>query len=519
MQQGITCHSIVDERSAGFVALGIAQQTHVPVALICTSGSALLNYAPAMVEAYYQHVPLLVISADRPTEWIDQGDGQCMNQKNVFANYCKGFWEYHESEQLNWHNKRVIAEAFHTATQMPFGPVHINIPLSEPLYGMTNATVKSPPPYRLSHNSFSPSQSLVNDIVQQLNTANKVMLIIGQQTPHEQLKQAVHTLSKLPQCAVLTETTANLFGNGFIDQIDRVLATISDKEIELFQPDIVISMGGMVVSKRLKAILRKGENTEHWHISTASKAPDTYQKLNWHIQADPIETLSQVSGQLKSNTQSTFSSNWQQKSSVASELHKQYLDQAPYSDLLVFDKLLSHLPDNTQLQLGNSTVVRYAQLFENNTHVSHYCNRGISGIDGCTSTAIGASMVNEKRTIFISGEIAFLYDNNALWNQAIPNDFLAIVINNGEGNIFKFIEGPDKFEETNKFIATQHSLSVKPLAEMHGFNYLSAKNISELEAAISQGYACTQKTILEVFTPGDVSPQMLRNYFKFLKQS
>ncbi len=519
---GIRCYSVVDERAAAFFALGMAQQLQKPVAAICTSGSALLNYGPAVVEAYHQRVPLLVISADRPIEWIGQGDGQAIDQKHVFRNFSKGYFELKESrshQNSSWYNERSTAEAFNLAAFEPQGPVHLNIPLSEPLYGVEAMVpqLTSLPTKGIQSELSAPAAS-IKELANQVSGRQKVMLLIGQLHENEALRSLVHSLSELEQVVVLTETTSNLFGNGFIDQIDNALATFTEEEKDAFSPDLLITMGGMVVTKRLKQFLRTGFQGLHWHIDPATSHMDTYQKLSYHVQASPLKVLEALVPLCTSAASANYRRIWLAKKQLAGERHRQYCASIAHSDLSVFRDVLKSIPEGSQLQIGNSSPVRYVQLFENKTGVTHYCNRGVSGIDGCTGTAIGASVVNERPTVLISGEISFLYDNNSLWNKAVPANFVAIVVNNSGGNIFRIIEGPDQFSEMNEFIETTHSLSVKPLAELHGFRYLSADSEDSLQQVLQQTFDHSTKTILEVFTSSTESPAVLKKYWRFLKE-
>ena len=518
--KGTKCYSIVDERSAGFFALGLAQQIQKPVALVCTSGSALLNYGPALVEAYYQRVPLLVISADRPLEWIGQGDGQAINQRMVFQNFSKSYFELKESREHNpssWHNERVVAEAYNLAHIHPQGPVHLNVPLSEPLYGLDKKTANLQSKPTITHQYTAPEPQALKTLTTTINQSEKVMLIVGQHHPDDQLTQALEQLSKLPQLTILTETSANLFGNGFIDQIDNVLATIGNDEKRLLAPTTLITLGGMVVSKRLKQFLRDNPVKDHWQIDPAPQHIDTYQQLSHHLLSIPLPVVQFLAKQAKPLDRSSFALQWKTKKQLAQTRHKSFLEKAPYSDLKVFEEILKRIPEKSLLQIGNSSPIRYVQLFNNVTGVAHYCNRGVSGIDGCTSTAAGAAVASKKPTVLISGDISFLYDNNGLWNNTIPNNFLASVINNGGGNIFRIIDGPDKFEEMPQYIETTHQLSMKPLAELHGFRYLSANNLESVEAALATAYRFDRKTILEIHTPREGSPKVLKDYWLALK--
>jgi 2-succinyl-5-enolpyruvyl-6-hydroxy-3-cyclohexene-1-carboxylate synthase len=282
-QKEIECLSIIDERSAAFFALGIAQQTNSPVAIICTSGSAALNYAPAIAEAYYQNIPLIVITADRPPEWIDQDDGQTINQQNIYSNYCKASFnlpvEPSHSDDL-WYAQRAISEAFNTATERGNeGPVHLNVPLREPLY---KEVEKIEVAYKIidaptiqKHLSKETEKKLL-DV---WNNAKSKMLICGLHKPDKELNKILANLANGASVAVMTESTSNMQDAKFIHNIDSVMDSMDENTKKSFQPGLLITLGGPVTSKKLKTYLRKYKPLQHWHISASASHTDTFQSL------------------------------------------------------------------------------------------------------------------------------------------------------------------------------------------------------------------------------------------------
>ena len=462
------CYSIADERSAAFFALGIAQQIKRPVAVVCTSGSALLNYYPAVAEAFYSQIPLIVISADRPQSKIDIGDGQTIRQENVFANHS--LYNANLTEEASKANGHKINDAIDTAFYKK-GPVHINAPFEEPLYEtVSELSVDAMVHNFASLNPITPLEDLTA-FVDIWNKSTKKLVLVGVNDPNLISDATVEALAKDESVVVMTETTSNLHHPSFISNIDTIITPFTNEDFEDFCPDILVTFGGMIVSKRIKAFLRKYKPKQHWHIDSL-RAYDTFGILSKHFEVHPstfFESFLPLIKQMKSD----YFAKMDQIKSIRKEKQAVYLSKVPFSDFMVFDKILKSLPQNSQLQISNSSAIRYAQLMEIEPSVEVFCNRGTSGIDGSTSTAIGAAVVNNKPTIFITGDISFLYDSNALWNNYIPENFKIILINNGGGGIFRILPGHNETEVFNTFFETSHHLTAEHLAKMYGLIYYS----------------------------------------------
>lgn len=512
--------SIVDERCAAFFALGIAQQTQKAVAIVCTSGSALLNYYPAIAEAFYSKIPLVVISADRPKHLIDIGDGQTIRQENVFKNHILYSANLIEDVGKNEFNINLIAEALHVG-QTQKGPIHINVPFDEPLY----ETVDELNHYDLPNVTSSTSTSLstgfiekshinLNELSNIWKIATKKMILIGTNFPSQELQHIITQFSDDNSVIVLTETTSNLANEQVINSIDKVIFPLSEEAFKEFQPDVFITLGGMVVSKKIKQFLRKHQPTHHWHIDEL-KSMNTFHCLTEFVQENPINFLSN----LASNPEigSDYQQKWFSEKENRSVKHATYLHQVEFSDLKVFETVLKSIPDNSQLQLSNSSIIRYAQLFDLNNTLRVFCNRGTSGIDGSTSTAIGAAYATGNQTVFITGDLSFFYDSNALWNSYIPANFRIIIINNNGGGIFRFIPGP-KSTNAMEYFETPHQLTAEHLCKMHQIEYHSVTNLVDLQTALSTFYSeDNQPNILEIFTDKELNEKVLKEYFNFLK--
>lgn len=504
-----TCYSIADERCAAFFALGMAQQTKKPVAVVCTSGSALLNYYPAIAEAFYSQIPLVVISADRPLSKIDIGDGQTIRQENVYANHI--IYTANLTEEASQENDLKIADAI-TLASVKKGPVHINAPFEEPLYETVSELEVQPV---ISETTFEDSYSDedLGPFISQWNTAKKKLILVGVNDPDSIDEAVINHLALDPSVVVMTETTSNLHHPNFINNIDTIITPFTDEDFKDFQPEILLTFGGMVVSKRIKAFLRKYRPKAHWHVDTL-RAYDTFGALTKHFIAQPNDFLNRFLSETV--VVSDYNAKAQQLKAIRKEKHDLYLSKIPFSDFTVFDKVIPSLPKNSQLQISNSSAIRYAQLVDIDPSIAVFCNRGTSGIDGSTSTAVGAALASGQETILITGDIGFFYDSNALWNNYIPKNFKIILLNNGGGGIFRILPGHQETPVFNTYFETSHCLTGEHLAKMYFFDYFSASNEAALEKGLKEFYDSEKPSILEIFTPTLENDKILLQYFKEL---
>jgi len=518
--KNIRALSIIDERSAAFFALGMAQQLGRAVAIACTSGSAALNYAPAIAEAYYQKIPLLVLTADRPPEMIDQGDGQTIRQKDVYQNYIKKSYELPvvaDDPATKQITENVINEAIDQTHLPEPGPVHINIPFREPLYGKSekeaggHAFNTIPAPEEIS-------VSEMDVFAEQWNDAKKILIITGQMMPNTNLNKRLKALAKLNKVAVLTETTSNLQCDFFIDCIDNVVSAITDQEADAFQPDLLISLGGQIVSKMVKKFLRLNPPNKHWHISPSGEEMDTYFMLSNAIKTGPETFFQKLSSRIQVSDYN-YGKTWYDRKEKVTNIRTNFLKELPFCDFRVFDILLDKIPENTLLHLGNSTPVRYSQLFGSEEKFTYYSNRGVSGIDGQVSTAAGAAFVTDKINTLITGDLGFFYDSNALMNNHLTPNLKIIVINNGGGGIFRFIPGPDQSPFLEEFFEAKHSRKAEKIAEAFDVKYFNASSEEELLSVLDKFYTYNSRpALLEIFTPSEVNGKILKKYFEVLKK-
>ncbi|WP_438712114.1 2-succinyl-5-enolpyruvyl-6-hydroxy-3-cyclohexene-1-carboxylic-acid synthase [Aquimarina muelleri] len=523
------CYSIVDERCAAFFALGIAQQIQKPVALVCTSGSALLNYYPAISEAFYSDIPLVVLSADRPVERIDIGDGQTIRQKNVFENhilYSANLYSEIVAEtkindprvnqkqrEAQKHNEREINLALNMVIEQK-GPVHINVPFYEPLYDKIEFPTITPKNIPVETPCHQFSKELEVEMLLEWSQAKRKMILIGVNSPDSIDQEWIEYFANDPSVLVLTETTSNIHHHSHINCIDQLISTLKDKEFKELQPDILLTIGGMVVSKRIKSFLRQYQPKSHWHINL-KKAYDTYFCLTEHIKLEPNVFFSRFFKDKKIK-ESPYKSFWLFVRNQRRIKHEEYLKKISFTDLKAYEAIFKEIPDKQMIQLSNSSTVRYAQLFTLKPSLKMFCNRGTSGIDGSTSTAIGAALASGGSTTLLTGDLSFFYDSNGLWNSYIPSDFKIIVINNEGGGIFRILPGKEESLNFSTYFETTHNLTAIHLSKMFGFDYHTAHNLEEVNEEIQKIYKNdSTPQLLEIFTPRKENDNTLIDYFKY----
>lgn len=515
---------IVDERSAGFFALGLSIQLTEPVALICTSGSAMLGYLPSFAEAYYQGVSLVAITADRPQPWIDQRDGQTIRQHNGLRQYTVYDTTLLEDSQDSthiWYNERVINEALN-ATLHQHKPVHINIPFYEPLYEQVDGSTKTEA--RSIEHIFPYSSQLSSQIIEKYKDiwtqSKRKLILIGQLwQPHTLEPLLTGIVQKDDDVMIITEKTSNLPDAACIIGIDRLLFSMNEQECEAFAPDLLLTFGGMVVSKKIKALLRTHSPSHHWHAEVGSTVPDTYQCMTTHLDMPPKDFLQTLQEVMPTNRQQKgYGIRYRDRNEDNKKRHLEYITSISHCDLKAYHSIFASLPSKVDLHLGNSSVVRYAELFDFGIEGRVFCNRGTSGIEGCSSSAVGSAVHSPYTTLLISGDLSFLYDSNAYWHQYMRPDFRIIVMNNEGGGIFRIIPGPEKDEMLEKYFEAHHQTNIAPLCQTYGLLHASVDTTDGVEKALSTFFEkSTQPKLLEIKTPREENDLIFKQYIEYMK--
>jgi 2-succinyl-5-enolpyruvyl-6-hydroxy-3-cyclohexene-1-carboxylate synthase len=451
------------------------------------------------------------------------GDGQTIRQEGVFSNHIidqTSLLESPKNEDEKWFNQREIDRVLQRSKK---GPTHINFPFNEPLYNLSEDKVTTEVHTELIEPDNQLSSQQISKLSEIWKNSERKLIICGQMSKNGYLQEQLKQLANDSSTAILVENTSNLSDRSFIHCIDRTINSITVDFPELFQPDLLITLGGAVISKKVKSYLRSYKPKNHWKIGNDFQFMDTYQSLTASIPISPNTFFNSVlEGDFKFGL-SRYGEQWKQLDYLVQDKHNAYFQNSDYSDLSVFQLILDAIPEKSQLHFGNSSVIRYAQLFDPIHSIVHKCNRGTSGIDGSTSTALGNCLADPDHLhTFISGDVSFFYDSNAFWNHHLPSNFRMFVINNGGGGIFNIIPGPDKSEVKDKYFVTNQSFSAKSICEAFEVNYLSAHSMDEIDNQLNSFFEIQSNecpVLMEIFTPREINDKVLKDYFEKTKIS
>lgn len=512
----IKCFSVTDERSAGFCALGMSLSSGEPIVVCVTSGSAVLNLAPAVAEAYYQNVPLIVLSADRPAQWIGQSDGQTIAQSHILEPHVRQsvhLKEPHTAEE-SWHCNRLVNEALLACSRNASAPVHINVEISEPLFDYTIETL---PTQRLIRwHATDENIFLMEEIAKSFATASKPMIVIGQMAmaTYEGLRSSVEQLENY--AVVLREKLSDT-ATAPAQCFDEVIASLENNET--YAPDFLLYVGGTIVSKRLKNFLRIAKPCRSVLVDEWGDVRDTFMTLTDLIQTTPKNALQVLAQQITNKAATNFAALWREKLKKA---QRHALDFIPeYSQMMVvkrFHALYLNAGKNSFLVYGNSSALRLGNIYATN-HL--LVNRGVNGIEGTLSTAVGYSIdkQNAGKVYCVLGDLSFFYDQNALWNQRLGSNLVIVLLNNGGGGIFKQLPGFEQSPSCDEYVCANHQTTAKGVCEQHHIAYFAAHNAHELEAGLQQLFVDRNTSVLlEVFTNATIDAEMIKTYYQSFKQ-
>lgn len=510
----ISTYVIHDERSAGFFALGLSLALNEPVVVCCTSGSAVVNYFPAVTEAFYQGIPLVVISADRPAELINQGDGQTIMQENVFGKHVLARFSLDESDVFG--AKQLVCEMLEQLGGNWRGPIHVNVPVTEPLYLTKEYEVNI---VAARHIKAESGLSLDDELLTEWNAASKILVLCGQMIPNRPLREELAILAQDPRVVILVENTSNLIHPSFNHCIDRSLAAI-DWDSDLYKPDLLISIGEAIVSKKIKSFLRTHAPKKYWRVSFSFPEMDTYFCKTSQLSVSPLPFIKKLN-QHRPLVDSRYGSLWKKADLLAQDKVQAFITHCDFSDLSVCEAVLDAVPDGSNVHLANSASVRYAQLFNPVNSLSYYSNRGTSGIDGSVSTACGVAWVNQdKFNVLITGDTSFFYDSNALWSNYLSKRLRIIVVNNNGGGIFKIIDGPTSTRQLKKYFEAPHSRSAEYICKAFDVHYSAVRSQEELEINLLEFFRDEDgPKLLEAFTPTEENDKVLKRFFEHIKNN
>ena len=499
----IACYPVTDERSAGFYALGMMQALDEPVVVCVTSGTALLNLAPAVAEAWYQHQPLIVVSADRPEAWIDQLDGQTLPQPGALGRFVRRAVSLPETDA--WHCNRLVNEALLAATADDARPVHINVPITEPLF--TFDVPQLPAVRQIIRTSPTRDYDcLCPEFVDGLLAARRPMIVFGQTNPHD--FEGIDVEFLFSHVIVLHESLSPF---PHVSHFDEVLY-----HGQMEPPDFIIHVGDTVVSKRLRHFLRSAVDAQTWRISQSGDVEDTFQNLRGIIVGDPESVLQSLSHKISHRKllSTNYRRQWLAALTQASQRAADY--QPAYSQMAAVKYFEEHFSAGTA-HYANSSAIRLANIYARH-HV--WCNRGVNGIEGSLSTAAGFSCVTDERVYCVVGDLSFFYDQNALWNQNLRGNLRILLLNNGRGGIFNLLHGLEQSPARDRFVAAAHQTTAEGICRQNDVVYLKAENMENMQRGIDTllNMESTRPVLLEVTTDASDDERAFKGYYKTQKQ-
>ncbi|MEQ8808117.1 MAG: 2-succinyl-5-enolpyruvyl-6-hydroxy-3-cyclohexene-1-carboxylic-acid synthase [Imperialibacter sp.] len=512
-------YTIPDERAAAFIALGMAERTETPTILICTSGTAVLNYAPAVTEAYYRNIPLLVITADRPPEWLEQWDGQTINQKAIFEPHIKksfSFPDSFEHKDALWFSHRLVNEAINCSRSLGNGPVHINVPLREPFYPEKGEKLVFDKAIKLIDEpafESSPGKDTLLRLSEELSQYAKIVIVVGQHKPDKSLIDALSIVSLKLNIPVVADIIANLHGfAGTIRHSDAFLP----KAPASLKPDLLVTLGQSVISKNLKLFLRQHRASAHWHIAQAGDIPDPMQSLTRIVRMSPPNFFKYLVDSDIAPKSPEFIEGWRSFDEKVKENFNSIFANQPFNEFQAVYRFIKSTSGEAKLHLANSMAVRYANfvgLSSQQNNISVHANRGTSGIDGSSSTAVGITLTSAVPNYLITGDVSFFYDINAFWHNYLSANFKILLLNNHGGGIFRLIPGPSQQPELEELFETQQPRTAIRMAEEFGFSYFKSVGEQDFNSQLISFMDDENRAIFEVETD-KTNNQLFFNHFK-----
>ena len=519
----IETYVIPDERSAGYVALGMALKLGQPVGLVCTSGTAAINLYPAIAEAFYQNIPLLIFTADRPKEWIDQADGQTIHQENLYGKHAKKYFSL-PTDQVNhndyWNVDRIINESINIAIDPLMGPVHLNIPVREPFYP------KDSDEYLFNNNPKIIETTWANGGLSAENweklaniweRSNNILVIAGQSRKNVYRNNSLIDFITEFEIPLIGDTIANIheIDNNIITHHDLILSN-DDAQIKKLKPDLLITFGNSVVSKNLKKFLRNANPANHWDVREAGYHPDTYQCLSHSIDLKPEVFFKNALKYFNRESRSSdYLKNWILQERKCENVISGFFDSnLRFSELEAVHEIIHSLPEKSYFHLANSMPVRLANLIGSlKPGIEVFSNRGVSGIDGCLSSAVGISMHSDRLNFVLIGDMAFFYDRNGLWHDLDPGNLRILLLNNHGGGIFRMIDGPSKQPELKDFFETDQKLNAKNTSKDFDLDYYFCNDIKGLRLNFQNLLVDDGKSkILEIETDSQINKTIFDKY-------
>jgi len=499
----------VDERSAGYFALGLAKASSEPVVLLCTSGTAASNYFPAVTEAHYARIPLIVITADRPHELREVGAPQAIDQIQLYGNHVKYSIDFplaEDNRDVEDYIERQIQRAVSVALTAPFGPIHLNVPFREPLLIDFDMEI----PTRTFQKHFKSTSALdestakfLTDIVKD---TEKGFIIVGE-LPLGVNNESFWKFAEALQWPVLCDSLSNLRAQVpaqclplCIDRYDALLK--SERFAESVIPDTVIRFGAQPVSKPLSLYLRKVRPETVIAIDESPEFRDPLGVVTHHIQS-PVEAVLAL---IVDKQQTPYAIKWIEANDVASEVTEEIAkvagDEGAYAQLL-----FRHLPGGSDIISGSSMPIRDVDTYFGKTarDITVFANRGTNGIDGVVSTAFGIQAARKRPTWLLIGDLSFLHDvNGLLVSRFHDTDLTIVIMNNDGGGIFSYLPQAESGPHFEELFGTPTGLTFEHIAAMYGAQYKAIEKLEDFEVELAKEKEQNVR-IIEVFTDRTVN--------------
>lgn len=507
------CYSVVDERSAGFFALGLIQKYNEPAAVVCTSGTAACNYVSAVAEAYYQHLPLVVLTSDRNHYYLNQQEDQCVPQKNLYLDVCKRIVDLPivRDEKDFLYCERLVNEALLELEHKEKGPVHINFQIDDN-YPIEQGTFKFsennlPEVKKIDRLLMSDSDEKWLSIISKMKES-KTLIIYGQSLPlSKEDSKIIDEFCERFNCIIASDLLSNIHSkysyNAYI-----LSGQLSKDELNSLTPDVVITMNGNSISPIKRRVHEWHDKIEHWHVSADGEISDPYNKLTTIVESSPVSFFRKAL-ELNNSPESNheYYNDWM-KMAEKKIINKTIDSELDFSQAFAIQALMKRIPNDSLLHIANSNSIRTANYFELDPSVKVYCNRGTCGIDGTMSSFVAQSFESDGLCFLIIGDLSFFYDMNALWNKYINPNIRILLCNNSGGGIFhsQFYKTVQNFSGIDKYVAAEHSTSAKGWVEERGFKYFGVSNKDEFNEKIDYLFdnSLEQPVLLEVFTDKDI---------------
>lgn len=512
--QFFKCYSVVDERSLVYFAMGLSQQKNVPVACICTSGTAVCNFLPGMTEAFYQDVPLIAITADKNPYRLNQLETQKIDQTHIFNGVCKKSVSLPviNTAEEEWYCERLINEALVELYHHGAGPVHINIPV---MGKITIYNVQTLPEVRkINYILEGDPDDKWSNYVQKLKNTKNILIVVGQNINFdEKMIELLNKFFATYDCAISVEHLSNLKCNGSI--ITYPITDSNDKNIfSKVKPDLVISMGNNVASAQIKPMIRLyAKECEHWQIDPAGRIRDMFSCLTAVFECSVKQFFEHFVKEIEKEVEHTYYNKW------VSCISKIEIPEVDFSDFWVVQKLSQKIPSGSVLHSAILDSTRLFQFFNIAPEIKAYSNVGALGIDGCLSTFLGQAAATDALAFCVLGDLSYFYDMNATGIRHVRKNVRIILLNNGGASEFHFIVGKNNISTINNYISAEHKKRAESWAESLKYDCYVVTSKKEFEDVLPILTSKSDRPIfVEVVTDMESDADVVKAFYKNVRR-